>query len=105
MLPEVERFKLTLREHAQRKGYAVALWGDNLRLDYATLYSEVVYRQQRLRDEHIKVVALALDNGVEAMLWDLAALFEGLSRSEEHTSELQSLMRISYAVFCLKKKK
>src|SRR3546814_6182739 len=30
--------------------------------------------------------------------------FEGRSRSEEHTSELQSLMRISYAVFCLKKK-
>src|SRR3546814_3876485 len=30
---------------------------------------------------------------------------EGLARSEEHTSELQSLMRISYAVFCLKQKK
>src|SRR3546814_7348816 len=29
----------------------------------------------------------------------------GAIRSEEHTSELQSLMRISYAVFCLKKKK
>src|SRR3546814_9701994 len=29
----------------------------------------------------------------------------GINRSEEHTSELQSLMRISYAVFCLKKKK
>src|SRR3546814_10204062 len=29
----------------------------------------------------------------------------GRNRSEEHTSELQSLMRISYAVFCLKKKK
>src|SRR3546814_9632668 len=29
----------------------------------------------------------------------------GPTRSEEHTSELQSLMRISYAVFCLKKKK
>src|SRR3546814_10848080 len=29
----------------------------------------------------------------------------GAERSEEHTSELQSLMRISYAVFCLKKKK
>src|SRR3546814_5882928 len=29
----------------------------------------------------------------------------GQARSEEHTSELQSLMRISYAVFCLKKKK
>src|SRR3546814_7678964 len=36
-----------------------------------------------------------------------AALFHGLvgaTRSEEHTSEIQSLMRISYAVFCLKKK-
>src|SRR3546814_3789606 len=36
-------------------------------------------------------------------------MFSGLgfitTRSEEHTSELQSLMRISYAVFCLKKKK
>src|SRR3546814_2609464 len=31
-------------------------------------------------------------------------LFRGIVRSEEHTSELQSLMRISYAVFCLKKK-
>src|SRR3546814_4667250 len=30
---------------------------------------------------------------------------DALPRSEEHTSELQSLMRISYAVFCLKKKK
>src|SRR3546814_7088028 len=30
---------------------------------------------------------------------------QGVERSEEHTSELQSLMRISYAVFCLKKKK
>src|SRR3546814_6711557 len=29
----------------------------------------------------------------------------GKARSEEHTSELQSLMRLSYAVFCLKKKK
>src|SRR3546814_2549493 len=30
--------------------------------------------------------------------------WDGFDRSEEHTSELQSLMRISYAVFCLKKK-
>src|SRR3546814_4205527 len=35
----------------------------------------------------------------------LACLFVSFVRSEEHTSELQSLMRISYAVFCLKKKK
>src|SRR3546814_2597112 len=35
----------------------------------------------------------------------LASDAAGVTRSEEHTSELQSLMRISYAVFCLKKKK
>src|SRR3546814_6895764 len=34
-----------------------------------------------------------------------ADLDTGIERSEEHTSELQSLMRISYAVFCLQKKK
>src|SRR3546814_5898952 len=34
-----------------------------------------------------------------------AALAVDADRSEEHTSELQSLMRISYAVFCLKKQK
>src|SRR3546814_1585457 len=35
----------------------------------------------------------------------LTRIAEAIGRSEEHTSELQSLMRISYAVFCLKKKK
>src|SRR3546814_948836 len=35
----------------------------------------------------------------------VSAEAEATPRSEEHTSELQSLMRISYAVFCLKKKK
>src|SRR3546814_1297593 len=35
---------------------------------------------------------------------DLRAVVVDVGRSEEHTSELQSLMRISYAVFCLKKK-
>src|SRR3546814_5434666 len=38
-------------------------------------------------------------------LIDAKALAAMRPRSEEHTSELQSLMRISYAVFCLKKKK
>src|SRR3546814_4684978 len=35
----------------------------------------------------------------------IAVIIIIVTRSEEHTSELQSLMRISYAVFCLKKKK
>src|SRR3546814_7366907 len=52
-------------------------------------------------------------DGVPDMNWyfaynffRLAGIIQGIKkRSEEHTSELQSLMRISYAVFCLKKKK
>jgi long-subunit acyl-CoA synthetase (AMP-forming) len=79
MSPELELFKQTLRSHAEDQAKATALWGDRLKLDYATLYTEVMERQQRLRDEQIEVVALALDNGVEAMLWDLAALFAGLA--------------------------
>src|SRR3546814_7682643 len=39
------------------------------------------------------------------LLWEPGFLPAVLKRSEEHTSELPSLMRISYAVFCLKKKK
>src|SRR3546814_2375482 len=42
---------------------------------------------------------------VEAASLTTAGLMAWGRRSEEHTSELQSLMRISYAVFCLKKKK
>src|SRR3546814_10807364 len=58
------------------------------------------------------VLELLPAGSVQVMLHDLVAkgraqhlrLLQRL-RSEEHTSELQSLMRISYAVFCLKKKK
>src|SRR3546814_1244074 len=42
------------------------------------------------------------EHPAQALLGDLQDIEQ---RSEEHTSELQSLMRISYAVFCLKKKK
>src|SRR3546814_1073657 len=56
------------------------------------------------------VVAGAADNLVDGVEDAAEAIDKGLAnalldRSEEHTSELQSLMRISYAVFCLKKKK
>src|SRR3546814_4068936 len=46
--------------------------------------------------------SLSVTPGRNAVLFHC---FAGCTRSEEHTSELQSLMRISYAVFCLKKKK
>src|SRR3546814_9708910 len=41
----------------------------------------------------------------KSLALELASKGITVNRSEEHTSELQSLMRISYAVFCLKKKK
>src|SRR3546814_9125785 len=54
---------------------------------------------------------IAIFAGIGLTFGVLVLLFRGffkpvviMARSEEHTSELQSLMRISYAVFCLKKK-
>src|SRR3546814_6585411 len=46
-----------------------------------------------------------LSNADEQQFFGYVFVDFDLLRSEEHTSELQSLMRISYAVFCLKKKK
>src|SRR3546814_4558745 len=47
---------------------------------------------------------IALNENFDATSWGLEFEAAWRPRSEEHTSELQSLMRISYAVFCLKKK-
>src|SRR3546814_8969730 len=49
--------------------------------------------------------ALRAHNGVENPRCLASSVLRQSPRSEEHTSELKSLMRISYAVFCLKKKK
>src|SRR3546814_10578760 len=53
------------------------------------------------------VTAILVGRGglVDMAIWSKSITAAGTRRSEEHTSELQSLMRISYAVFCLKKKK
>src|SRR3546814_1612072 len=52
-------------------------------------------------------LGIARDGTLELATGDMPLLAQdaAAARSEEHTSELQSLMRISYAVFCLKKKK
>src|SRR3546814_2904436 len=64
-----------------------------------------------LASKEINAVDDAMDEMLEAQRATLAAptnerkkAVHAAHRSEEHTSELQSLMRISYAVFCLKKK-
>src|SRR3546814_3902620 len=54
------------------------------------------WQEQVNRWDHLHYVRVAVITGAFVLL---------VARSEEHTSELQSLMRISYAVFCLKNKK
>src|SRR3546814_2904784 len=61
---------------------------------------EFVLKREALATEAGKLAALANANDAAGFAAQVPEL-----RSEEHTSELQSLMRISYAVFCLKKKK
>src|SRR3546814_7467955 len=66
-----------------------------------------LHSEYSLVDSTIRIkalVAACVRDGIPALaLTDDSNMFA--LRSEEHTSELQSLMRISYAVFCLKKKK
>src|SRR3546814_2441467 len=66
---------------------------------YATFDKLLAAEAALPADERMEALAIVTPNHLHAPM-AIAAL-----RSEEHTSELQSLMRISYAVFCLKKKK
>src|SRR3546814_17002381 len=65
----------------------------------------------RSRGPSLRIGSIGREQGAEAVLRDPSHGSPPIrsevshDRSEEHTSELQSLMRISYAVFCLKKKK
>src|SRR3546814_1906129 len=86
------------------------------RFPYTTLFRSWRSETFRLWQGHVHVWAGGLHRGAAC---DVQALSDQTTlamhvrggpafshpRSEEHTSELQSLMRISYAVFCLKKKK
>src|SRR3546814_1247211 len=70
-------------------------------------------RRTDLKDRRMEIGPIRNDDDHRAAVDEIRALWNAeagsadedrLDRSEEHTSELQSLMRISYAVFCLKKK-
>src|SRR3546814_10081303 len=67
----------------------------------------VVLTLPRISEAFLILRAVQLGVSNTAAPWVLVCLslaYALVARSEEHTSELQSLMRISYAVFCLKKK-
>src|SRR3546814_3467483 len=74
-----------------------------MRLDQAVEHVHVAVAQAGLlgRDHDVRPAQHLTGLGGYVQGHDLVEVV----RSEEHTSELQSLMRISYAVFCLKKKK
>src|SRR3546814_1987735 len=61
--------------------------------------------RDRLREQTGQDASQSIWRGVLTQADGYPVMEDWLARSEEHTSELQSLMRISYAVFCLKKKK
>src|SRR3546814_3277089 len=72
---------------------------------YTTLFRSL--RAERRRRRAVGNAHLARQQQVEALFRRRRSGIDraqAILRSEEHTSELQSLMRISYAVFCLKKK-
>src|SRR3546814_5249529 len=81
-------------EHDRRLGDAAHL-GDDVQLAEPVEALLVVGQALELGRAALRGVADRLQPVVD----------DAVARSEEHTSELQSLMRISYAVFCLKKKK
>src|SRR3546814_10223400 len=83
---------------------------------YTTLFrSKKHLRAQEIaRENRLPCIYLVDSGGANLPTWDEVfpdkehfgrIFYNQETRSEEHTSELQSLMRISYAVFCLKKKK
>src|SRR3546814_10623512 len=88
--------------------------GDSSRIAYGSSKGAILVMTKYIATQHGRenircnaiLPGLILDPELEAKVKDMAEMTKRhLLRSEEHTSELQSLMRISYAVFCLKKKK
>src|SRR3546814_5505509 len=73
--------------------YAMRVWLDPYRLATVKLMPSDVQSAIAAQNVEVSAGQIGADPAPE-----------GQQRSEEHTSELQSLMRISYAVFCLKKK-
>src|SRR3546814_5559945 len=71
-------------------------------VDFAEVVVLLLDATKGLEAQDLRIADKVVEEGRALIValgkWDVA-------RSEEHTSELQSLMRISYAVFCLKKKK
>src|SRR3546814_2635392 len=102
------RYRVNHAVRATRGGVQYTLWAMLPNAPREFMQKAFIQRREQIVDDCVQ-----LDTDVEAynamksdqppipMLFDFR---DDVDRSEEHTSELQSLLRISYAVFCLKKK-
>src|SRR3546814_10038576 len=105
LLSESNRVNLTLVP--PRRGWIVDRYGKPLANNKTDFRVDIILDRLHHKEATIASLAnlLSLDpDEVDRIMADLEKA-AGFQRSEEHTSELQSLMRTSYAVFCLKKKK
>src|SRR3546814_1438156 len=112
-LTSLDESRYSLAANAQAYGLLRSLTVDALGHGHSAVADAVFAREP----ERKAIEAVAGDTGTTFTgIWlatederrlerVLARTSDASDRSEEHTSELQSLMRISYAVFCLKKKK
>src|SRR3546814_1199923 len=87
----------TDRRTTEKSKSAFVQWSDTFGMDMP------LHVAVGMRYEETEVTSSALVPIPSELVWAGNNEFTVLFRSEEHTSELQSLMRISYAVFCLKK--
>src|SRR3546814_3260330 len=79
--------------------------GENIVYYVLTAFSVTYLTEVTGQGKQVALDALLIGAAAELIAIPLfARLSDKIGRSEEHKSELQSLMRISYAVFCLKKK-
>src|SRR3546814_2653742 len=84
-------------------GVGAAALDERWRIAFRRIGQQPIDHAQQFRYAH---AGARTDKADRHQMAFTQALLEGVvQRSEEHTSELQSLMRLSYAVFCLKKKK
>src|SRR3546814_1363282 len=100
--PFAQKYSLLLAENGGiLDDLMITRWEDGLYMvvNGAVKYDDIGHLRDHLPD------AITLNQMDDHALLALQGPKAAAVRSEEHTSELQSLMRISYAVFCLKKKK
>src|SRR3546814_4118423 len=97
--PVLDRERLAgVRQEPDRLGMGVQDCADRLS------HFCCIRRYERVSHSALQALVDLLQAGLQKLIAKVLVRCPTLLRSEEHTSELQSLMRISYAVFCLKKK-